>query len=142
MQPQTAEGQAGVASGVNNAVASVANVFAVAIFGAVALGTFDHRLDRRLANATASSEVAQAVQNARGKFVTEVPEFVVQAEDRKITESIIKESLSDSIRFVMLLAAALALAGAGCAAFMIRSDNKPANPGDGITKSAIIAQQQ
>jgi hypothetical protein len=102
-------------------------VCAVAIFGAVALGIFDHRLDRRLDNVIASSEVAQVVHNARGKFATEVPAFIVQVEDRKITESIIKESLSDSIRFVMLLAAALTLIGAGCAALMIRSGNEPAN---------------
>jgi EmrB/QacA subfamily drug resistance transporter len=34
--------QAGIASGINNAVATVANLFAIAIFGAIALNLFSH----------------------------------------------------------------------------------------------------
>src|SRR4029077_11601633 len=44
--------QTGIASGINNAVASVANLFAIAILGAVALGILNHALDRHLQNAT------------------------------------------------------------------------------------------
>jgi Na+/melibiose symporter-like transporter len=55
--------QTGIASGINNAVASVANLFAVAILGAVALGILNHALDRHLQNATLSTGVQQAIQS-------------------------------------------------------------------------------
>jgi hypothetical protein len=48
------------------------------------------------------------------------PSATAQGEDdRRLAEAVIKQSLADSIRLVMLLAAALALAGAGCAAVTI-----------------------
>ncbi len=115
--------QAGVAAGVNNAVASVASLLAVAILGAVALAVFDRGLDHRLATLTMSAEVKQAVEGARGKFVTAPVLAVVQGDDRRIAEAIVKGSLADSIRLVMLLAAALALGGACCAAIGFRPDS-------------------
>jgi len=64
--------KAGVASGINNAVASLASLLAVAIFGAVALGAHNAGLDRGLSVQTISAETRQAVAEARGKFVIEV----------------------------------------------------------------------
>jgi MFS family permease len=40
--------QTGVASGINNAVASVANLLAIAVLGALALGTYNQALDNHL----------------------------------------------------------------------------------------------
>src|SRR5437588_11426173 len=65
------ERQAGVASGINNAVASLASLLAVAIFGAVALGAHNAGLDRRLSVQAMSAETRQVVSDARGKFVIE-----------------------------------------------------------------------
>jgi MFS family permease len=111
--------QAGVASGVNNAVASVASLLAVALFGAIALNDFNRALDHRLTTQTVSSEVKRAVEGARGKFVIEPALAAVQGDDRRVTESIVRNALAESIRLAMLLAAALALAGAVCAALTI-----------------------
>ena len=111
--------QAGVASGVNNAVASVASLLAVALFGAIALNDFNRALDHRLTTQTVSSEVKRAVEGARGKFVIEPALATVQGDDRQVTESIVRDALAESIRLAMLLAAALALAGAVCAALTI-----------------------
>lgn len=102
--------QAGVASGVNNAVASVASLLAVALFGAIALNDFNRALDHRLTTQTVSSEVKRAVEGARGKFVIEPALAAVQGDDCQVTESIVRDALAESIRLAMLLAAALALA--------------------------------
>jgi MFS family permease len=114
--------QAGTAAGVNNAVAAVANLLAVAILGATALGAYNRALDHRLAAGATPPAVAQAIADARGKFVLE-PGTTAQGEDRRLAEAAIKQSLADSIRLVMLLAAALALAGAACAAATIPGES-------------------
>jgi hypothetical protein len=112
--------RSGVASGVNNAVASVARLLAVAIFGAVALHVFDRALDQRLASEPMASEVRQAVAAARGKFVVEPTMTVAREDNRRAAESILRDARARSIRMVMALAAALALAGAACTAVLIR----------------------
>jgi MFS family permease len=113
--------QAGVASGINNAVASLANLLAVAVLGAAALGNYNHALDQRLATLTAPAEVREAIQEARGKFVTAGSLMRVQGDDRRTAERVVKESLADSIRLMMGIAAALALAAAVSAALGLRS---------------------
>ena len=111
----------GVASGVNNAVAAVASLLAVAVFGAVALTVLDRAIDRGAATATVSAEAKRALEAARGRFVVAPALVNLQGEDRRAAEAIAKDSLATGIRAVMLLAAALALGGAACAAWATRS---------------------
>jgi EmrB/QacA subfamily drug resistance transporter len=108
--------QAGIAAGINNAVASLANLLAVAIIGAVALGAYNRALDHRLATGGLPTEVAQAVADARGTFVTDV---TAPGANRELAADVVKDSLAQSIRLALLLAAALALAAAACAAVTI-----------------------
>ncbi len=110
--------QTGVASGINNAVASVASLFAVAVLGAVALGLFDHALDRRLATGPVTAEVSRAIQAAHGQFVIAPAVSMVRGDDRLVAEAIIKTSLAESIRTIMWIAAGLAL-GAGAAGTLL-----------------------
>jgi EmrB/QacA subfamily drug resistance transporter len=112
--------QTGVASGVNNAVASLAGLLAVAVFGAVALGIYDRGLERRLQASAASVELSQTIQDARGQFVTAPAAALSTAVDRQRAESIIRGALAESIRDIMLLASVLALGAAASGALLPR----------------------
>ena len=113
--------QTGIASGINNAVASVANLFAVAILGAVALGVLNHALDRHLQGVTLSTEVQQAIQAAHGSFVIEPALSKIQGADRLAAETIIRGSLAESIQSVLLIAAVLAISAAAAGTLLPRS---------------------
>jgi EmrB/QacA subfamily drug resistance transporter len=108
--------QAGVASGINNAVASLASLLAVAILGAVALGAYNRALDQRLAAPALSAEVRQAVAQARGKFAAEI---TLQGDGRKAAQDLVRPSLAAGISLALWLAAALALLASLCAALTI-----------------------
>ena len=119
--------QAGVASGINNAVSSVASLMAIAIFGAVALSHFNRSLDERVWRPPDYRPgVRQAVASAKGKFVIEAAITPLGGEDRSRAESIIKDAFSDSIHLAMAIAAGLALFGA-----VGRGPDDPAPPGSG-----------
>jgi len=102
--------QAGIASGINNAVASIANLLAVAIFGAVVLASFGQAIDRRLIDTSLAAETRQAVEQGRGQFVIAAP--AAPSEPQRTAQDLLRASLADGIRAAMLLAAALAVAGA------------------------------
>jgi MFS family permease len=110
--------QAGVASGINNAVASLASLLAIAIFGAVALGVHNNTLERQAATQPLSAQARDAIAGARGKFAAELT--TLQGKERKAAETIVRQSLGASISLVMGLAAALAFAAALCAALTMR----------------------
>jgi hypothetical protein len=112
--------ETGVASGINNAVASVANLLAIAILGAVALSMLDHALTRNLQNPALSEGVKHATQAAHGQLVIEPALTNIQGADRANAELILKASLAESLRSVMLIAAAIALGGAAAGTLIPR----------------------
>jgi MFS family permease len=121
--------QTGIASGINNAVASVANLFAVAILGAVALGILNHTLDRYVQSAVLSPGVREAIQAAHGSFVVAPALSNIQGADRLAAETVIKGSLAESIQSVMLIATALAISAAAAGTLLPRS-TAITNPND------------
>jgi EmrB/QacA subfamily drug resistance transporter len=116
--------QTGIASGVNNAVASVASLLAIAGFGAIAVSAFDRALDQHVATMAMSPAVRQALEGAHGTFATNIAATGLTAADRELAQSIIKTSLADSIRLAMGVAALFSLAAALCAALTIGRDRK------------------
>lgn len=115
--------QAGIASGINNAVASIANLLAVAIFGAVVLTSFGRSIDRHLADATLAAETRQMVEQGRGKFVIETTAGADAAQEA--ARKVLRTSLADGIQAAMLLAAILAGAAALSAVLMIAAGKAP-----------------
>jgi EmrB/QacA subfamily drug resistance transporter len=110
----------GIASGINNAVASVGSLVLIAALGAVALGVFNRSLDRQLTAARAPPPVAQAVQAVRGGFVFPPMPGSLSDEERNLTHSIVASSLIETVRFALWVAAALAVAAGLAAAFTVR----------------------
>jgi EmrB/QacA subfamily drug resistance transporter len=110
----------GIASGINDAVATMAGLLAVAIFGVVALQISAGALDRELATAALSAPARAALAGAQNTFVTEPALGSLPSADREIAAALIRQSLAAGIRAAFLLAAGLALAGAFCSAEMIK----------------------
>jgi len=111
--------RAGIASGVNNAVARTASLVAIAVFGVVMLLVFKTNLDRRLSNANLPASVAQSLQSQSIKLAAiDIPQNL-NAETRQVVRRAIDESFVSGFRWVMVIGAALAGASAVTALFWI-----------------------
>jgi hypothetical protein len=128
------EHQAGVASGINNAVARVATLLAVAVLGVVAVTVFDRGLDRRMTAPDLNATVRDALAAHHGRLACASSDERGSAEERRQIEDIAGASLLGGVRAAYAASALLALAAALCAALMIpprefsRSPPQPAVP--------------
>ena len=114
-----AERQIGMASGVNNAVASIASLLFVAMLGTIALSSFGRSLDRQLVATDASSEVRAVVTRSREAFATASMPQNMSAADRDITRRMITDSYISTLQLIMFIAAALSWGSALVAAVTV-----------------------
>jgi EmrB/QacA subfamily drug resistance transporter len=114
-----AQNRAGIASGVNNAVARTASLVAIAVLGVVMIYAFKRNLDHRLSNANMSAPVAQSLQTQSIKLAAiDIPENV-NRETHQLIRRAIDESFVSGFRLVMVIGAVLAAGGAVTALFWI-----------------------
>jgi len=118
-------GTVGIASGVNNAVASVAGLLAIASFGMLMFSTFNADLRRNLAAANVAPVTAEAVIAQRAKLAAIELPASASADIRITLRRAVAESFVSGFRRVMLLAASLALASAISAWVMIGDGRAP-----------------
>jgi EmrB/QacA subfamily drug resistance transporter len=104
--------RAGVASGVNNAVARVAALLAIAIFGVVMLHAFNRALDRRLDRLGLPSDARRQLNNERVKLAAMEPPPKLDLETAASVRRAIADSFIAGFRWALMLAAALAVLGA------------------------------
>jgi hypothetical protein len=104
--------RSGVASGVNNAVARVAALLAIAIFGVAMLHTFNSALDRRLDSFELSPESRRQLDNERAKLAAIEPPPLLDLETVVSVRRAIADSFIIGFRRLLTLAAALAVLGA------------------------------
>jgi EmrB/QacA subfamily drug resistance transporter len=102
----------GVASGVNNAIARVAGLLAVAALGLVLSVAYNRSLDRRLAAEPIPTAVRSAVDTQRARMAG------AELSDPR-AHAIVDRAFVDGFRFVAWISAALALAAALSAALLI-----------------------
>ena len=113
------QNRAGIASGVNNAVARTASLIAIAVLGVVMLHVFKSRLDHRLSVANLPAPLAQSLQAESIKLAAiDIPQNL-NAETRQMIRRAIDESFVSGFKWVMLIGAALAGASAVIALFWI-----------------------
>jgi hypothetical protein len=104
--------QAGLASGINNAVTRTAWLLSIAVMGILVLHVFNNGLDRRLTALGIPPEVGQVLDDQRIRLAgAEVP-AEVSGEVRATLEHAIAGSFVTGFRWVMVIAAGLALASA------------------------------
>jgi hypothetical protein len=114
-----AENHAGIASGVNNAVARTAGLIAIAVLGIVMLHVFNHALDERVTQSNLPTSVTLSLQMQRTKLAAIViPEDQDQAGQQLIRRAI-DESFVSGFRVVMSIGATLAIASAASALIFI-----------------------
>ena len=118
-----APGVVGTASGVNNAVASVAGLLAIAGLGMVMSHTFDTRLRHDLAAANVPQATVEAVDAQRAKLAAIEPPANANANASASSRLAIRRAVDaafvSGFRRVMWIAAALALGSAVSAWVMI-----------------------
>jgi predicted MFS family arabinose efflux permease len=106
---------AGVASGVNNAVARVSGLLAIAVFSVVLARTFEARvgppLDHLGLSESARTDVNRELPKMAGADVARVAS--IPPPERRVVRAIIDEGFVFAFRLVMIGATGLALAAAG-----------------------------
>ena len=113
------QGHAGTASGINNAVAEIAGMLAIALFGALAVGVFGNALDALLNGLQLAPALRAAVDAQIPKLAEARVPPGIDASLRQPLETALEVSFLQAFRVVMLTASALAVASAICAALTI-----------------------
>jgi hypothetical protein len=105
--------RAGIASAVNNAVARVAAVVAVAVFGLVLSSVFSTALDGRLNRLGMPAAARAYIEPQRSKLAA------IETDDPRVREAV-DEAFVAGYRVVLGMAVALAVASSLSAAALIR----------------------
>jgi EmrB/QacA subfamily drug resistance transporter len=113
----------GSASGINNAVARVAGVLAIAIFGIVMVRAFGSELNHSLAHLSLSPAILGELRADQIKLAGLQVPLGLNPDTRAAIMESVKESFVFGFRTVMLACAGLSLASAAVAWLMIR--NRP-----------------
>ena len=121
----------GTASGINNAVARVAALLAIAVFALVAAATFNRELDRRLADARVSADVLRQVAPERVRLGAMQPPPSASAREAEAVRAAVKAGLDRSFRVTSLACAGLALAAAACGALSAGAKRRAARQSKG-----------
>ncbi len=117
-----AEDRVGAASGINNAVARVASVLAIAVLGVVMVNAFSARLNRKLVQLSLPPAVLEAVQSNETKLAG-LPIPADLSPDMKIAvQKSVAEAFVFGFRIVMLICVGLSLASSAVAWFWIPKD--------------------
>jgi MFS family permease len=128
------EQHAGIASGVNNAIARTAGLIAIAILGIALAATFEARLGSSLATTNATPATLASISRNRASIVTgRVPDDITDSGQRALVRQQVSSAYTDGFRSVMLISAGLAWLSGLMAWFFLpaqpRTKPKPSSAG-------------
>jgi EmrB/QacA subfamily drug resistance transporter len=103
---------AGTASGINNIVARVAGVLAIAVFGIAMMKNFDAHLERSLATLSLPPNIIQEIRSREVELAALKPPEGLDAHTVSTVRSAISESFASGFRVVLLSCAALSIGSA------------------------------
>jgi EmrB/QacA subfamily drug resistance transporter len=118
------DSHSGVASGVNNAVARVAGLLAIAVMGTIVSAQFGASLDDKLANRPLSPAGRAAVESARKRPLAVTEPSSDTRPERVAIASATTDASVDAFRSGMLVAALIAIAGGVVAGAGIRNPRR------------------
>jgi len=119
--------RAGAASGINNAVARVASVLAVAILGIVMVKLFSSSLQRSLSGALLPAGILQFVRSNEIKLAGLDLPSGLDAQTAALLRASISHAFVFAFRIVMLICAGLCVVSAAVASLMIPANTGRAN---------------
>lgn len=106
------EQHAGTASGINNAVARVAGVLAIAVFGIVMVTIFDSRLEQGLSNLNLPANIVQDLRSREIELAGLEPPHGLNADTTRAIRRAVSESFVSGFRVVLLCCAGLSIGSA------------------------------
>ncbi|MGA7591289.1 MAG: MFS transporter, partial [Candidatus Sulfotelmatobacter sp.] len=118
----------GAASGINNAVARVAGVLAIAVLGIVMVKAFSSRLNQSLHNLELPPAIVEMVRSNEIKLAGLQVPTELGPHNRALLSASIGEAFVSGFRKVMLICAGLSMAGSLVGSVMI-----PKNPNLGLS---------
>lgn len=116
---------AGAASGINNAVARIAGLLAVAVFGMLMVNAFSHFLNDRLNQLNLSSAALRDLQSNVARLAAIAPPKELDATTAARLTALIGRAFVFGFRLIMLVCAALSLLSSGFAWRIIGGRTNP-----------------
>ena len=133
---------AGIASGVNNAIARVAGLVAIAAVGALVAAQFGSELDERLDRAEVAPAVRSVAEEAEARPLDpEPPEGLVGAR-RETVEIAVEESAVEAFRVAAVSSALLMLLGGLISAVGIRDRRRREVPCEECPGGALVGASE
>jgi EmrB/QacA subfamily drug resistance transporter len=118
------ENHSGVASGINNAVARVAGLVAIAAVGALVSAEYASTVDERVSGRPLSPQGRQAVGEAKDRTLTTDSALDARPVERRFLTGVFEEASVDAFQIGMGISGALVLAGGVISLIGIRNPRR------------------